>query len=234
MGSGGDLWVKVCGMTNASNVAAVASLGVSRIGFIFHPRSPRYVGRSAVVPRESTASARRIGVFVDAPVEEVYRVIEEWSLDGVQLHGRESPAYCRDLRRGWRGEIFKAVGVFDRPLGSLVAPYDGEVDGILLDTRLSPSGTAFSERPAGGTGRAFDWRLLDTYQVKTPFIVAGGVGLTNIEELLRYRERELFVGIDLNSKVESDAGVKDTEKVRQVVTIIQGRDKRGDGERSQI
>ncbi len=234
MGTGGDLWIKVCGMKDAANVAAVASLGVSRIGFIFHPRSPRFVGHSLVVPRECTGSARRIGVFVDSSVEEVCRVIEEWSLDGVQLHGVESPGYCRDLRREWRGELLKAVGGFDEPLGSLVAPYDGEVDGILLDTRLSSSRIDPSEGPAGGTGRAFDWRLLDTYEGSTPYIVAGGVGPANIGDLLQYRDRELFVGIDLNSQVESNPALKDIAKVRQIMSIVRKRVERGIEDGSEV
>lgn len=206
------LFVKVCGMRDAANVAEIAALGVSRIGFIFYPASPRYVGKLPPIPKWHSGGAKRIGVFVDSSLEGIVEVARQWSLDGVQLHGSESAAYCRALRELFGGEIVKAIGVGNEPLDMTAAPYHGSVDLLLFDT-AGPS--------KGGTGRSFDWEMLRTYHGDTPFVVAGGLDESTVKGLRPFVEIDQFVGIDLNSKVEDTVGIKNPARVREVLKVVE-------------
>lgn len=206
------LFVKVCGMRDAPNLADIAALGVSRVGFIFYPASPRYVGKLPPIPKWQSGSAKRIGVFVDASLEGVVEVAQQWSLDGVQLHGAESPAYCRALRELFGGEIIKAIGVSEEPLETIAAPYHGAVDLLLFDT----AGPA-----KGGTGLAFDWELLRSYHGDTPFMVAGGLDESTVGGLRPFVDIDQFVGIDINSKVEDAVGIKNPARVREVLKVVE-------------
>lgn len=206
-----DLFVKVCGMMNAANVAEIAALGVSRIGYIFYPASPRYVGKLPLIPKWQSGSAKRIGVFVDSPLEGIVEVARQWSLDGVQLHGSESPPYCRALRELFGGEIIKAIGVRGDSIEDAAAPYHGSVDLLLFDT-AGPT--------KGGTGRTFDWEMLRDYRADTPFVVAGGLDASAVLGLRPFLDIEEFVGIDLNSKVEDAIGRKNPARVREVLKVV--------------
>lgn len=209
--SGTKPWIKVCGMMVADNVAEVAALGVSRIGFIFHPSSPRYVGGIPSIPRDKSGSAKRIGVFVDVPIERVHEVASLWSLDGVQLHGDESPSYCGRLRDDFKGEIIKAIAVSGEAVEPVAAPFEGFVDYILFDTAC---GTR------GGSGKSFAWELLEDYRLQTPFIVAGGLDGDAVLRLQPFFALERLAGIDLNSRVEHSIGRKDVTRVAAVVKLV--------------
>jgi phosphoribosylanthranilate isomerase len=204
-------WIKVCGMMAADNVAEIAALGVSRIGFIFHPSSPRYVGGMPSIPKEKSGSAKRIGVFVNASIERVLEVAAAWSLDGVQLHGEESPSYCESLRAGFKGEIIKAIAVSGESVEPLVAPYESFVDYILFDTACSTR---------GGSGNIFSWELLKNYRLRTPFIVAGGLDGDAVLRLQPFFAIDQLAGIDLNSRVEQSIGRKDVTRVAAVVKLV--------------
>lgn len=209
--SGTKPWIKVCGMMVAENVAEVAALGVSRIGFIFHPSSPRYVGGMPSIPREKSGSAKRIGVFVDVSIERILEVASLWSLDGVQLHGDESPSYCERLRDDFKGEIIKAIAVSGEAVEPLAAPFEGGVDFILFDTSC---GTR------GGSGKSFAWELLEDYRLQTPFIVAGGLDGDAVLRLQPFFALERLAGIDLNSRVEYSIGRKDVTRVAAVLELV--------------
>lgn len=209
--SGTNPWIKVCGMMVAENVAEVAALGVSRIGFIFHPSSPRYVGGLPSIPRDKSGSAKRIGVFVDVSIERILEVASLWSLDGVQLHGDESPSYCERLQEYFKGEIIKAIAVSGESVEPLAAPFEGFVDYILFDTSC---GTR------GGSGKSFPWELLEGYRLQTPFIVAGGLDGDAVLRLQPFFALEQLAGIDLNSRVEHSIGRKDVTRVATVLKLV--------------
>ena len=197
---GGRL-VKVCGMTDGDNIRAVEALGVDVIGFIFYPRSPRCVlGIPAYLPEH----ARRAGVFVNAGYDEIMRMRDAFGLEYVQLHGSESPELGLRLRaEGIR--VIKAFGL-DADARALPLPgteWEDACDLYLFDTR---TGTY------GGSGRSFDWSVLDRYEGHVPFLLSGGIG-PDMKNEVKSIVHKMFAGVDLNSRFESAPGMKDVSRL---------------------
>ena len=201
--------LKVCGMKY--NPAEVAALEPDYLGFIFWEPSARYfdIGPSNV-PRGS----ERVGVFVDAALEEVINRVFEFELNAVQLHGSESPDYCSELKNLLVANelsnisVFKAFAVDENFDFSRLNAYDEVCDYFLFDTR--------GELP-GGTGKRFDWNLLRDYKLSKPFLLSGGIGPDDAEALLEFFNRpeaQNCMGIDVNSKFEIKPGLKDTEALK--------------------
>ncbi len=186
--------VKVCGMREADNIRRVEALGIDWMGFIFYPRSKRHV---AALPPYLPQNARRVGVFVNAPLAEISPKIKDFGLDCVQLHGSETPDFCAEVKKSGV-KVIKAVHVSsDADLSALDYP----ADYLLFET---PS-EAF-----GGSGRHFDWSLLNSYSGPVPFLLSGGIGPDDFEAI-NAMDHPLFAGIDLNSRFESEPGVKQPE-----------------------
>ena len=208
---GGGRVCKVCGMRDATNIRAVEQLGIDWMGFIFWPGSSRYV---SAPPAYLPSRTRRIGVFVDATIEDFCAHVRDYGLQLVQLHGHESPAFCRSLRSSRRdvrsssrstgsvcGDIATIKAFSIATADDLVAAqaYDGAVDYFLFDTR--------SPLP-GGSGQQFDWSILDAYDGATPFLLSGGIGPDDLDRLLAFHHPRLL-GFDLNSRFESAPALKD-------------------------
>ena len=193
--------IKVCGMREAENIRAADALPIQMMGFIFYPKSTRYVAkRPEYLPR----NARRVGVFVDEEANHILRIAKEYGLDYIQLHGHESPGYCRSLRgRGLR--IIKAFPVATADDLLATTAYEGCCDYYLFDTK--------STQP-GGSGQSFDWSVLQAYHGRTPFLLSGGIRPEQAA-VVRALRHPLLAGIDLNSRFESSPGVKDIQLLRQ-------------------
>lgn len=199
--------IKVCGMREPDNIRDVEALEeVDLIGFVFHPRSPRRVDE---IPSFLPARARRVGVFVDAAQEEIFRTAHRFGLHAIQLHGNESPACCQALRqRGW--QVIKAFGIAEEKDLKPTADYDECCDLLLFDTRT----------PAyGGSGKAFDRRVLRAYEGRTPFLLSGGISPDSIDELHSF-EHSRCAGYDLNSRFELYPGRKNTESLRRFLCAL--------------
>lgn len=186
--------IKVCGMTDGANIREVEALGVDLMGFIFYDPSPRCC---RCMP-DYLPSCRRVGVFVNAPQEYIQRKAAEYSLDWVQLHGQESPQMCAALRESGL-KVIKAISVSCRADMELADSYQDIADMLLFDTK-TPG--------AGGSGRRFDWSLLDAYRGSCPFLLSGGIGPDTASELRAFSHPTL-AGYDLNSRFETSAGIKD-------------------------
>ena len=196
-----ELICKVCGMTLGDNIRQVEQLGADWIGFIFYPRSPRFMD---ALPDYLPQRAERVGVFVDQPKEEVLMYADRFGLQAVQLHGHESPGYCRSLRgRGLR--IIKAFPVATADDLLATTAYEGCCDYYLFETK--------STQP-GGSGQSFDWSVLQAYHSRTPFLLSGGIRPEQAAVVRAFRH-PLLAGIDLNSRFESSPGVKDIQQLRQ-------------------
>jgi phosphoribosylanthranilate isomerase len=194
--------VKICGMREAANILAVADFNPDFLGFIFYQKSARYAGETldTELLRSLPASICKVGVFVDAPLPELLATTAHYSLDYVQLHGHETPAYCQAVRaQGLR--VIKAFAVGADFDFSALAAYVPACELFLFDTK--------GKHP-GGNGYAFDWRVLANYHGPTPFLLSGGLGPDNVAELLRFQHPQL-VGYDFNSLLEIAPGLKDTE-----------------------
>lgn len=203
------MWIKVCGLKDAANVSLVAGLGPDMMGFIFYEASPRYAGGlDPDVARALPWNIRRVGVFVDAGMQEILLTVKEYGLDTIQLHGDESPDQCAALR-GEGYSVVKAVGVAGADDIRRAERYRESCDAVLFD-RKSPS--------RGGTGEKFDWGLLESYD-GAPFLLSGGIGPQDGEAVSAFRHPG-FLGIDLNSRFETAAGLKDIGALRTFIEAV--------------
>jgi phosphoribosylanthranilate isomerase len=203
--------VKICGMREAANILAVADFNPDFLGFIFYEKSTRYAGEvlSTEVLRSLPESIRKVGVFVDAPLPELLATTAHYSLDYVQLHGHETPAYCRAVHeQGLR--IIKAFSIDEHFDFGTLAAYAPVCELFLFDTK--------GKHP-GGNGYTFDWQLLATYHGPTPFLLSGGLGADNASALLAFRHPYL-VGYDFNSLLETAPGHKDVAATQALLTAL--------------
>ena len=202
--------VKVCGMREPKNIEQVAQLGVDMMGFIFYPKSPRYV--SYVLARsDADRKVCRVGVFVNDSIPEILDKIHSFSLNAVQMHGNESRELCEQLSEA-NGDIkiIKAISVSNAGDIQKYKEYVGAVDYFLFDTKC---------KTVGGSGQQFDWRILDEYDGDVPFLLSGGIGPEDAFRIRTFHHSQC-VGIDLNSRFEIEPGVKDVEKLNKFLNEI--------------
>ena len=203
--------IKTCGMRDADNIRAVSELGIDWMGFIFWAPSSRYVSEK---PSFLPTRQKRVGVFVDARIEEVKSKADEYALDLIQLHGKESPAFCERLKTNSRQQLIKAFNIATQEDLEQTIPYEGLVDYFLFDTKA---------KMVGGNGTQFDWSVLSAYQGNTPFLLSGGIGPDDAEKVRNFHHPQL-AGIDLNSRFELSPAFKDIEKLKQFITEYNEQD----------
>ena len=203
--------IKTCGMRDADNIRAVSELRIDWMGFIFWPPSSRYVSEK---PSFLPTRQKRVGVFVDARIEEVKSKADEYALDLIQLHGSESPAFCERLKANSRQQLIKAFNIATQEDLEQTIPYEGLVDYFLFDTKA---------KMVGGNGTQFDWSVLSAYQGNTPFLLSGGIGPDDAEKVRNFHHPQL-AGIDLNSRFELSPAFKDIEKLKQFITEYNEQD----------
>lgn len=202
--------VKVCGMRDAQNIREVEALGIDMMGFIFWPRSSRYVGQTNLGYRPR---CKRVGIFVDEAVEQVCRMAADFALDYIQLHGHESPDYLRDLRAAWSASdcataaprLVKAFNISTTADLAQTADYSDLADLFLFDTK---------GKSVGGNGEKFDWSVLSAYDGGTPFLLSGGIDPQDASRINAFHHPRC-IGIDLNSRFEIAPGLKDVVALRQ-------------------
>ena len=221
--------IKVCGMRDARNIREVSQLGVDMIGMIFYPKSPRYVemqsSHAGIIPDyakediniKSSKTPARVGVFVDDMVQNIVTRVVNYHLDYVQLHGNEPREMCENLRSTLDPDIrpgikiIKAISVSDALDIQKYKEYVGAVDLFLFDTKC---------KTVGGSGRQFDWQVLEQYDGEVPFLLSGGIGPDDASRLHAFHHPKC-IGIDLNSRFEIEPGVKDVEKLKGFLNEIQ-------------
>ena len=204
--------VKVCGMRDADNIRQVEALGIDWMGFIFWPKSSRYV---AEIPSYLPTKCKRVGVFVDASIGDVMTIAEQYQLDIIQLHGQESPSYITQLisqlSRLRNVKIIKAFNIATAIDFEATKRYEDYVDYFLFDTK---------GKSIGGNGEKFDWSVLSSYKGKTPYLLSGGIG-PNDAERLSSELSPLFskpcAGLDLNSRFESAPGYKNVDTLKAFI-----------------
>jgi phosphoribosylanthranilate isomerase len=196
----GRLKIKVCGMKEPGNLEAVCELAPDYVGFIFFRGSSRYVGEKPdpalfSIPPDQAA---RVGVFVNEPLLSVQRIVGLGWLDVVQLHGGESPGYCKALvNEGIH--VIKSADPMIRERSEHLKAFYGVVHNFLFDT----PGKGF-----GGTGRKFKWELLEDYSLPVPYLLSGGIGPEDAGQL-REMDHLWLHGVDVNSRFELSPGIKD-------------------------
>ena len=253
-------------MKYQDNIKAVAALQPDYLGFIFYDKSARnFKGNMPQIPD----SIKKVGVFVDAPLDFVIDKVKKYDIDAVQLHGNESAEYCEELKKIINNdtdrsqkfskplrsshrndggtkvsdlqmyknenqndaetartelvekpvpsgvEVWKVFSVKDKFDFGQLLPYERTVDCFLFDTK---------GKEKGGNGFTFDWSVLNDYPSKTPFILSGGIGLDEIDQIrMMLKTRLPMYAIDVNSKLEDQPGLKNIEKVTHFLTNLRVR-----------
>lgn len=203
--------IKICGITDKSDALDIVREGVDALGFIFAAESPRRIEPDDVrdIVRSLPPFVDAVGVFVDEDQSVVDEIIRYCGLTMVQLHGAESPAYCRDISC----RVMKSFRIGPHSTAEDLESYSGMVSGYLFDT--------FHEKKAGGTGISFDWRLVETLGSSGPVVLAGGLTPDNVGQAIRTVKP---FAVDFNSGVEAGPGRKDIEKVRLAVAAVRSAD----------
>jgi phosphoribosylanthranilate isomerase len=201
--------IKVCGMLYPENMEQVCALEPDFVGYIFYPGSKRFVGETPdpALFQIPGPGIRKVGVFVNETIAFVKRTYESNRLQMVQLHGGESPAYCSTLSKEGI-KVVKALAV-ETDEASL-EEYREKVSYFLFDT----PGQGY-----GGTGRKFDWNLLQKIPSTTPFLLGGGIGPGDDRAVLDI-DHDGLIGVDLNSRFELLPGLKDVEMLKEFMIKI--------------
>ena len=222
--------IKVCGMRDPENIHAVKELGIDFLGLIFWPKSSRYVkditvraGNIPDIPTElgMTKSQERqpatVGVFVNEMPQTVVTHAYNYKLDYIQLHGEESPTYIDNLKRTLIPDIMpeikviKALSIREADDVKRWQQYKNHTDLILFDTKCDC---------VGGSGKQFDWSVLEGYDGDIPFLLSGGIGPKDAERVKRF-SHPMCIGIDINSRFEIAPAMKDISKLRTFINEIQ-------------
>ncbi len=198
--------IKVCGMKYMDNILSVADLQPDYMGFIFYERSKRHFegGIPAINP-----SIKKTGVFVNEALSEIIRKVKKYDLRAVQLHGDETVNFCKELKKNMNSEIelIKAFSISDEFNFDELSSYDEACDYFLFDTK---------GKDRGGNGSLFNWKLLNNFHHQKKFFLSGGIGLEEfkmLSEFLQSEAGQYCYAIDLNSKFESEPGLKKTEQL---------------------
>lgn len=209
--------IKVCGMRDPDNICQIDKLGcVDWMGFIFYSPSSRNVEQ---VPSYLPRHCKRVGVFVNAAPEDILRRQREFGFDLIQLHGDETPDYCQALRpRLSEGtQLIKMIQIASPQDLERTEAYEGIVDYFLFETKC---------KGYGGSGKQFDWNILQGYQGHTPFLLTGGIGPQDAEKVQAFLTSCLSpltskcIGIDLNSGFEIAPALKDDKLINEFIKKI--------------
>lgn len=199
--------VKVCGMRDSENIRAIEQTKADLMGFIFHPKSPRFV---ASLPEYMPKKQKRVGVFVNASLEQILAKAQKFSLEYIQLHGDEPPAFCSELKN--RGlKVIRAQRIANADDIIRAESYN-MADLMIFDTKTELY---------GGSGKKFNWQLLENYKGCVPFLLSGGIRSDTFEEIKAFFHPQ-FAGIDLNSGFEISPALKDVEKLNNFIEKIKG------------
>jgi phosphoribosylanthranilate isomerase len=193
--------IKICGITNLEDALLAAELGANALGFIFYAKSPRKVDAETAhsIIAQLPPFVAAVGVFVDEAAAVVQELAAKVGLDWVQLHGQESPEYCRNLGR----RVIKAFRIQDEDSLRQLAEYQGAAQALLLDT--------YKKGQVGGTGEVFDWQLARKAKQYGRIILAGGLSSDNVAVAIATAQP---AAVDAASGTEAAPGKKDPEKLR--------------------
>ncbi len=209
--------LKVCGMKYTDNMEAVATLQPDYLGFIFwEPSSRFFKGKMGQIP----TTIKKVGVFVDAPLDYIVNKINQYSLDAVQLHGKETIEFCKGLRnsslglKGKQPQIIKVFSIKDTFDFSVLKVYEKVCDFFLFDTK---------GKLPGGNGYTFNWSVLENYPSTKPYFLSGGIGLKDIDKVTTFLNTpasKYCIALDVNSSFETEPGLKDIKRLKQFKELV--------------
>lgn len=214
--------LKICGLTDFNQINELNDLGVDYLGFIFYEKSPRYVLNHLTLKQISEINhQQKVGVFVNENIEKVLKISKEAKLNLIQLHGDEDIDFIRNLKQLLDSsiKIIKVIRIGEDEIATstvlsafrdeITANQRNLINYFLFDT---------DSKAFGGTGKTFDWNILNQLNIETPYFLSGGISLENIENIKSIKQPPF--ALDVNSKFETKAGIKDLEKVKQFLRMI--------------
>lgn len=206
-----SLTVKICGLSTAETLDAALQAGADMVGFVFFAPSPRHIGLETAreLGRQAAGRAAKVALTVDADDATLANIVETLQPDILQLHGRETVARLRDIKRAFGVPVMKAIAVETAADLTELSSYATVADRILFDARAPKDAT----RP-GGLGTAFDWHVLENLDLALPFMVSGGLTADNVAQAVRLTRTG---GLDVSSGVERALGIKDPEMIRNFI-----------------
>lgn len=204
--------VKICGITRAQDLEAAVTAGASHIGFVFYEGSPRSIDleTAKTLSNKTPSTLTNVGLFVDPKLQQIEDVLAHADLDMLQLHGNETPQQIQKIRGQFGLPVMKAVRVATKEDLEQVYSYEKICDWLLFDTK--------SDNAQGGTGKRFDWSLLEGLTLLKPWMLAGGLNTANIGQALTLLKPH---AVDVSSGVEDAPGVKNADKIKEFVAAVQ-------------
>ncbi|HEX9649816.1 MAG TPA: phosphoribosylanthranilate isomerase [Cyclobacteriaceae bacterium] len=207
-----DLKLKVCGMKDVNNIRCLSQLPIDFIGFIFYKHSPRHVETDDKEFVETVQtmpnSIKKVGVFVNEKPQKILETGSRLSLNVIQLHGEESPATCKLLKK--EGFLVIKVIKIENNLPIELEAYENICDYLLFEAKgLMP----------GGNNKTFDWKILEAFSFQAPVFISGGISFSNFSEALKIPIDNLFA-LDINSAFEIYPGFKDVSKINKLLSKL--------------
>ena len=208
--------VKICGLSTPGALDAALTAGADMVGFVFFPKSPRFVDfeTARLLAARARGRARIVALTVDPDDALLAQIVEALDPDLLQLHGKESPERVADIAARFGRSTVKAIGVAAPDDLAVAAAYDGAADYLLIDAK-APKGAVLP----GGNGLPFDWRLARDFAPKRPWLLSGGLDAGNVALAIRATGAR---GVDVSSGVESAPGVKDEIKIAAFLAAARG------------
>lgn len=207
--------VKVCGLTKLNQIKELIDLKVDFLGFIFYEKSPRYVLNYLSLEQISEINHQaKVGVFVNEDLEKIIEISGQADLNFIQLHGDETEEFISELRQKLNPEIgiIKVIRVGSQTSEELQKTINQQpitLNYLLFDT---------DSKAFGGTGKTFDWNILNEIKIPIPYFLSGGISLENIHQLSTINHQP--IALDINSKFEIEAGNKDLEKIKKFIKLL--------------
>ncbi len=204
---------KVCGISNMEQAQALEAIGVHYIGFIFYPASKRYVLANLSLndlANFKPVNAKKVGVFVNEPLEQLLSIVESAGLDMVQLHGDEDAEYCARVKKQVTVvKVFRVGGALPK-----FEEYETVADYFLFDT---------DSKMYGGTGQHFNWELIKGANISKPYFLSGGIGpndIQGVQIMEQTKAGKTLAALDLNSQFELEPGIKNLEKIKTFINAF--------------
>ncbi|MFN2437867.1 MAG: phosphoribosylanthranilate isomerase [Chitinophagaceae bacterium] len=206
--------IKVCGITRLEQLQQLQELAIDYAGMIFYKGSKRFAGDSfdKQKPEIRNLKIKKVGVFVNEKFETIKKAIDDYDLHAVQLHGDETDEFCLEFMDKVKViKVFRLAG--NETIDELTKPFQNACDYFMFDT--SPAKPSLY----GGTGLQFNWSILEKAKIDKPFFLSGGIGLEDLEKINSFEHPCLFA-VDVNSRFEISPGVKDMEKVKRFISVL--------------
>ena len=209
--------LKVCGLTKMDQIQELISLNVDFLGFIFYEKSPRFVLNHLSLEEISAINHQgKVGVFVNESVEKITEISEKSNLNFIQLHGDEDEEFIKKLRQSLseNTKIIKVIRIGDNKTNfeneiKKISNLKSQISNLLFDT---------DSKAFGGTGKTFDWQILNEIKIPIPYFLSGGISLENIHQLATINQQPAV--LDINSKFEIEPGNKDLEKIKIFKSLL--------------